>query len=261
MLKLINIDKTFDPGTAYANKVIDKLSLQVNDGEFITIVGSNGSGKSTLLSLIAGSIMPDKGKIILDDQDITMEKQHIRAHYIGRLFQDPMIGTAPGLSVYQNLMLAAKQGKWLEISGRKDREYLQMRLRELGMGLEERMDIPVRLLSGGQRQALTLIMATINPPKILLLDEHTAALDPNSATKVIEITRDIVEKYSITCLMVTHDMNQALQMGDRTLMLDKGKIIYDVSGKQRRSLTVEKMIDNFRKVSANDLDDRVLLNT
>ena len=260
MQELIRLDKTYDDGTSFASRAIDDLSLKVDDSQFVCIVGSNGSGKSTLFSLIAGSIMPDSGKIILDGEDITFRKEHERASYIGRLFQDPMLGTAPDLTVCENLMLAAKQGHWLSIPGKKDRQYLRMKLAQLDMGLEDRMDTPVRLLSGGQRQALTLIMATINPPKLLLLDEHTAALDPNSADKVLEITKKIVEENRITCLMITHNMNQALKIGDRTLMLDKGKIIYDISEDERRNLGVDDLIKKFRKLSGNDLDDETLLN-
>lgn len=259
MLELVNLNKTFDPDTTFSNKAIDDLSLTVNDNDFITIIGSNGSGKSTLFSLIAGSILADSGKILLDNEDITFVKEHVRANYIGRLFQDPMLGTAPDLSVYENLMLAAKQGKWLSIPDRQDRNYLQERLKELDMGLEDRMNSPVKVLSGGQRQALSLIMAIINPPKLLLLDEHTAALDPQSAEKVIRITDDIVNKYRITCLMITHNMNQALHSGNRTLMFNKGRIVCDISAEERDAMTVDDLISRFRSVSGNDLDDRLLL--
>ena len=257
MLKINNVTKIFNPDTTYSQIAIDNLTLTVNDKDFICIIGSNGSGKSTLFSLIAGSILPDSGTIILDDKDITYEKEHIRANYIGRLFQDPMLGTAPDLTVYENLMLAAKQGSWLSIPNNNDKQYLKERLAELDMGLQDRLNIPVRLLSGGQRQALSLIMATINPPKILLLDEHTAALDPKSADKVIEITKDIVNKYNITCLMITHNMKQVLQIGNRTLMLNQGKIIYDIKGKERSSLQVDDLIKTFKENSNSD--DNILL--
>lgn len=257
MLKLNNINKVFNPDTTYSLKAINNLSITVNDKDFICIIGANGSGKSTLLSLIAGSITPDSGNIILDDKDITHEKEHIRANYIGRLFQDPMLGTAPDLTVYENLMLAAKQGHWLSIPNANDKKYLKERLKELDMGLQDRLNTPVRLLSGGQRQALSLIMATINPPKILLLDEHTAALDPKTADKVIDITRNIVDRYSITCLMITHNMKQALELGNRTLMLNQGKIIYDVKDKERSSLSVDDLINKFKETS--NIDDNILL--
>ena len=259
MLEMINVSKTFNANSSYAKEVIRNLDLSVADGEFVCIIGANGSGKSTLFSLIAGSEFSDEGKIIIDGKNVTMDEEYIRATYIGRLFQDPMLGSAPDLTVYENLMLAAKQGSWLSVPKKKEKEYLKERLRELDMGLDERMNTPVRLLSGGQRQALTLIMATINPPKILLLDEHTAALDPESAEKVIRITKDITAKNRITCLMITHNMNQALEIGDRTLMLSEGKIVYDVSGKERKKLTVTDLVARFRQATGKDLDDEILL--
>lgn len=259
MLELINVSKTFNPDTSYSQKVIDGLSLKVDQGEFVCLIGANGSGKSTLFSLIAGSIFSDEGQIFIDGKNVTMDEEYIRANYIGRLFQDPMLGSAPDLSVYENLMLAAKQDGWLSIPKHKDKLYLQEKLKELDMGLEDRMNTPVRLLSGGQRQALTLIMATINPPKLLLLDEHTAALDPESAKKVIDLTEKIVNENHITCLMITHDMEQALRIGDRTLMLSDGKIIYDVSGKERDDLEVNDLIRKFKETVGKDLDDKILL--
>ena len=259
MLEMINVSKTFNPDTSYAQKVISNLSLKVDEGEFICLIGANGSGKSTLFSLIAGSEFCDEGKIIIDGKNVTMDEEYERASYIGRLFQDPMLGSAPDLSVYENLMLAAKQGGWLSIPKRKEKEYLREKLRELDMGLEDRMNTPVRLLSGGQRQALTLIMATINPPKLLLLDEHTAALDPESGKKVIELTEKIVSDNHITCLMITHNMEQALRLGNRTLMLAEGKIIYDVSGEERDKLEVEDLVRKFKDTVGKDLDDKILL--
>ena len=259
MLELININKTFDTNSDYSNKVINDLSLQINDQDFICIIGSNGSGKSTLFNLIAGTIYPDSGKILLNNKDITYEKEHIRANYIGRLFQDPMLGTAADLSVYENLMLAAKQGKWLSIPNKKDKEYLKEKLKELNMGLEDRMNTPVKYLSGGQRQALSLIMATINPPELLLLDEHTAALDPESANTVIKITNEIISKYHITCLMITHNMKDALKLGNRTIMLNKGKIIYDINEDEKKNMNVDDLIQIFKKQSKDDLDDKLLL--
>ena len=259
MLEMINVSKTFNPDTSYAQKAIDNLSLKVDDGEFICLIGANGSGKSTLFSLIAGSIFSDEGKIFIDGKNVTMDEEYERASYIGRLFQDPMLGSAPDLSVYENLMLAAKQGGWLSIPNKKEKEYLREKLKELDMGLEDRMNTPVRLLSGGQRQALTLIMATINPPKLLLLDEHTAALDPESGKKVIELTEKIVSQNHITCLMITHNMEQALRLGNRTLMLAEGKIIYDVSGEEREKLEVADLVKKFKDTVGKDLDDEILL--
>ena len=260
MLELINLSKTFGQNTTHANTVIDNFNLKVNDGDFICIIGANGSGKSTLFNLIAGTYISDSGKIILDNQNITMEPEYKRANYIGRLFQDPMLGTAPHMTVCENLMLAAKQGLWLSVPDKKDKLYLQGKLAELGLGLEERMNTPVRLLSGGQRQALSLIMATINPPKLLLLDEHTAALDLKSADKVLELTEKIVNENKITCLMITHNMNQALELGNRTIMLNSGKVVYDVQGEERDSLTTDNLIYKFRNAVGKDLDDDILLN-
>ena len=259
MLEMINVSKTFNPDTSYAQKAIDNLSLKVDDGEFICLIGANGSGKSTLFSLIAGSIFSDEGKIFIDGKNVTMDEEYERASYIGRLFQDPMLGSAPDLSVYENLMLAAKQGGWLSIPNKKEKENLREKLKELDMGLEDRMNTPVRLLSGGQRQALTLIMATINPPKLLLLDEHTAALDPESGKKVIELTEKIVSENHITCLMITHNMEQALRLGNRTLMLAEGKIIDDVSGEEREKLEVADLVKKFKDTVGKDLDDEILL--
>ena len=259
MLEMINVSKTFNANSSYAKEVIRNLDLSVADGEFVCIIGANGSGKSTLFSLIAGSEFSDEGKIIIDGKNVTMDEEYIRATYIGRLFQDPMLGSAPDLSVYENLMLAAKQGGGLSIPYKKEKEYLREKLKELDMGLEDRMNTPVRLLSGGQRQALTLIMATINPPKLLLLDEHTAALDPESGKKVIELTEKIVSENHITCLMITHNMEQALRLGNRTLMLAEGKIIYDVSGEEREKLEVADLVRKFKDTVGKDLDDKILL--
>ena len=259
MLELHNVSKTFNPDTSYSQKVIDDLSLKVDEGEFVCLIGANGSGKSTLFSLIAGSIFSDEGQIFIDGRNVTMDEEYIRASYIGRLFQDPMLGSAPDLSVYENLMLAAKQGGWLSIPNRQEKQYLKEKLQELDMGLEDRMNTPIRLLSGGQRQALTLIMATINPPKLLLLDEHTAALDPESGKKVIELTEKIVNENHITCLMITHNMEQALRLGNRTLMLSDGRIIYDVSGEERDRLEVPDLVRKFKDSVGRDLDDKILL--
>lgn len=260
MLELINVSKTFDQNTSYCNRAIDNFNLKVNDKDFICIIGANGAGKSTLFNLIAGTYLSDSGKIVLDGKDITLVPEYKRAHYIGRLFQDPMLGTAPDLTVYENLMLAAKQGSWLSIPKRSDVDYLKERLAKLDMGLENRMNTPVRLLSGGQRQALSLIMATINPPRILLLDEHTAALDPQSGKKVLELTQNIVSNNNLMCLMITHNMNQALQLGNRTIMLNKGKVVYETGGEERKSLSVNDLIVKFKEAVGNNLNDEILLN-
>lgn len=260
MLKLIHISKTFNPGTVNEKKALCDISLDVADGDFISIIGSNGAGKSTVFNAIAGSFYTDSGSIFLDGEDITLQPEHVRAKKIGRLFQDPMRGSAPGMTIEENLALAAGKGGWFSHISRATREEFRERLSLLGMGLEDRMQHPVGLLSGGQRQALTLMMATFNPPKLLLLDEHTAALDPATAEKVLALTKDIVEKNALTCLMVTHNMQTALDLGNRTLMMDNGRIIYDASGDMRSRLNVEDLLVLFREAVGKSLDnDRMML--
>ena len=260
MLQLEQISKTFAAGTINEKKVLDGLSLTVKDGEFITIIGANGAGKSTLFNAISGSFYVDEGAILLDGRDITMVPDHRRAKVIGRLFQDPMRGSAPHMTIEENMALAAGRRGWFGTITRKDRELFRERLSALGMGLEDRMKHPVGLLSGGQRQALTLMMATIDPPKVLLLDEHTAALDPGTAEKVLALTKKIVADDHLTCMMVTHNMQDALDLGDRTLMMDHGQIILDISGKERRKLKVSDLLERFREASGRALvNDRMLL--
>jgi len=260
MLSIRNISKTFNPGTVNAKQALRNLSLEVNDGDFITVIGANGAGKSTLFNAIAGDFYTDEGQIILDGEDITLSQSHIRSRKIGRLFQDPMRGTAAGMTIEENLTLAAGKGGWLSRITSKERENFREILSQLDMGLEDRMNHPMGLLSGGQRQAVTLMMATINPPSLLLLDEHTAALDPGAAQKVLEITRDVVEKEHLTCLMITHNMQSALELGNRTLMMNDGNIIIDVSGKKRDSMTVEDLLEQFKVNAGHALDnDRMLL--
>ena len=238
MLKLTHISKTFNPGTVNAKKAIEDLSFHAAKGDFITVIGANGAGKSTLFNAISGSFFTDSGKIELDGKDITFMPEYKRARSIGRLFQDPMRGSAPGMTIEENLALAAL----------------------LGTGLEDRMTQPVGLLSGGQRQALTLMMATYNPPKLLLLDEHTAALDPATAEKVLEITKNTVEKNHLTCMMITHNMQSALELGNRTIMMNAGKIILDVTGDERAHMTVADLLDRFKQAAGKALDDdRMLL--
>ena len=261
MLKLNNISKTFNPGTVNEKAALSGLSLDVRDGDFITIIGANGAGKSTLFNAVAGSFFTDSGSIELDGKDITFMPEHKRARSIGRLFQDPMRGSAPGMSIEENLAMAAKRGGWFSHITKVDRAMFRERLALLGMGLEDRLTQPVGLLSGGQRQALTLLMATIVPPKLLLLDEHTAALDPGTAEKVLELTKSIVANDKITCMMITHNMQSALDLGNRTLMMDKGNIIMDVSGSERDGMTVHDFLDRFKAGSGKALDnDRMLLN-
>ena len=260
MLKINEISMTFNPGTPNAKRALNKLSLHVKKGDFISIIGANGAGKSTLFNAIGGSYYTDEGTIELDGRDITLMPEHKRARMIGRLFQDPMLGTAPDISIMENMALAAGKGGWLSILSSKEKADFRERVAVLGMGLEERMSQPVGLLSGGQRQALTLLMATYNPPKLLLLDEHTAALDPATADKVLEITRNVIEKHRLTCLMITHNMQNALDLGNRTLMMNQGSIIYDVSGEERAALTVKDLLERFKTKVGEELNnDRMLL--
>ena len=260
MLTIDNISKTFNPGTVNAKKALCGLSLQVEDGDFITVIGANGAGKSTLFNAIAGDFYTDEGRITLDGVDITMQPSHIRARKIGRLFQDPMRGTAAGMTIEENLTLAAGGGGWLSRITNKERNNFRQILARLDMGLEDRMDHPMGLLSGGQRQAVTLLMATINPPSILLLDEHTAALDPAAADKVLSITKEVVKENKLTCLMITHNMQSALELGNRTLMMNNGSIILDVKGDERSSMTVNDLLEQFKTNVGKALDnDRMLL--
>ena len=260
MLKINDISKTFNPGTVNEKTALSHLSLTVNDGDFISIIGSNGAGKSTLFNAIAGSFLTDEGSIFLDEEDITLTPEHIRAKTIGRLFQDPLKGTAPDMTIEENLSLAAGKGGWLSRVSKKEKAELRERVALLNMGLEDRMNAPVGLLSGGQRQALTLLMATINPPKILLLDEHTAALDPATSEKVTELTERIAKENNLTCLVITHNMHAALQQGNRTLMMKNGRIVLDIAGSERENLTVEDLLTKFKNKSGHDLDnDRILL--
>ena len=260
MLTLRHISKTFNPGTVNEKTAIRDLSLHLDRGEFVTIIGANGAGKSTLFNAIAGSFYTDAGSIELDGRDITFLPEYRRAKDIGRLFQDPMRGSAPGMTIEENLALAAGHGGWLSHVTREEKKAFRDRLALLGMGLEDRMKQPVGLLSGGQRQALTLLMATMVPPKLLLLDEHTAALDPGTAEKVLALTQSIVADGRLTCLMITHNMQSALDLGTRTLMMDAGNILLDVGGEERRGLTVEDLLQKFKAGVGKALDnDRMLL--
>ena len=260
MLMIENITKTFNPGTINSKVALSGLSLTVNDGDFITIIGANGAGKSTLFNAIRGKFITDSGRIVLDGEDITLKPDYIRAKNIGMLFQDPMLGTAPGMTIEENLALAAGRGGWLGRITKADREFFKERLSLLDMDLENRMDHPVGLLSGGQRQALTLMMATINKPKLLLLDEHTAALDPANAEVVMDLTRRFAEEYHLTVMMITHNMNHALSFGNRLLMMDSGEIILDVNGKEKENLTLDDIVERFRRIKKHDLvSDQMLL--
>lgn len=265
MLKIINASKTFNPGTINEKKALVNLNLELKTGDFATIVGSNGAGKSTLFNAITGNFYVDKGHIILGGEDITFKKDYLRSKDIGHLFQDPLKGTAPNMTIEENMALAYLRAStsnhtlFNRISA-KDKRRFREHLSLLNMGLEDRMKQPVGLLSGGQRQALTLLMATMVTPKILLLDEHTAALDPATAENVIELTKRIIKERNITCLMVTHNMNQALKLGNRTLMMHHGSIVLDIEGKKRENMTVNYLLNEFAKNAGQDLDnDRILL--
>lgn len=264
MLTLTNITKTFNAGTVNEKTALDNLNLHLDAGEFATIVGSNGAGKSTMFGAIAGNFYVDQGTIELDGEDITFMREYRRSEMIGHLFQDPLKGTAPHMTIEENLAIAyLRQSRhrfaFFSRVSKKEREMFREQLSLLGMGLEDRMKNPVGLLSGGQRQALTLLMATMVTPKLLLLDEHTAALDPGTAEKVLEITKNVVCERKITCLMVTHNMSQALSLGNRTLMMDSGHIVLDVSGEERAHMTVEDLLEKFSVSAGKNLDnDRIL---
>ena len=260
MLKITDISKTFNPGTVNEKQAIAGLSLHLEQGDFVTIIGSNGAGKSTLFNAVCGDFYTDSGSIVLDGKDITFQPSYVRSKNIGRLFQDPMRGSAPGMTIEDNLYLAAGSGGAFSRIGKADRAKFRDRLALLGMGLEDRMKQPVGLLSGGQRQALTLMMATMVPPKLLLLDEHTAALDPGTAEKVLEITKNVVAEHNITTMMITHNMNDALTLGNRTLMMDSGRIVLDIKGEERSGLTVPDLLERFKSGAGKGLDnDRILL--
>ncbi|MCD8090164.1 MAG: ATP-binding cassette domain-containing protein [Clostridiales bacterium] len=265
MLELKEISKTFNPGTVNEKTAVEKLSLYLEEGDFATVVGSNGAGKSTMFNAITGQFYVDEGQIILDGEDITYKKRHLRSKNIGHLFQDPLKGTAPHMTIEENMALAYLRAstspmRFFSRISSADKKMFREQLSLLNMGLEDRMKQPVGLLSGGQRQALTLLMATMVTPKLLLLDEHTAALDPATAEKVLELTTSIVAERNITCIMITHNMHQALEVGNRTLMMDSGKIILDIKGEERSKLTVDDLIEQFRINAGKHLDnDRILM--
>lgn len=259
MLKIEHITKTFNPGTVNEKIALRDLSLHLSPGEFATIIGSNGAGKSTLFNAIAGTFIPDSGSITISGREVTFLPEHKRAKHIGRLFQDPLLGTAPGMTIEENLALAAGRGGWFSSLKRADREKFRDRLALLDMGLEDRAKQPVGLLSGGQRQALTLLMATMTPPWLLLLDEHTAALDPHTAEKVLALTAQITREDHITTLMITHNLQSALSLGSRTLMMDSGRIVLDVSGEERAKLSPQDLLSRFQAQAGKALDnDRVI---
>ena len=263
MLELIGVKKTFNPGTVNAKTALAGIDLHLKEGDFVTVIGGNGAGKSTTLNAIAGSWPIDEGKIIIGGNNVTHMPEHRRAQFLGRVFQDPMLGTAANMEIEENLALAARRGKTRSLRWRiTDAERKQYRelLSTLELGLEDRMTVKVGLLSGGQRQALTLLMATINRPHLLLLDEHTAALDPKTAAKVLETTDRIISQMGLTAMMVTHNMRDAITHGNRLIMMKDGKIILDIAGEEKKNLTVENLLEMFSKKSGEEFaSDRALL--
>lgn len=263
MLDIEGISKTFNPGTINEKHALTKLDLHLEDNDFVTVIGGNGAGKSTLLNAIAGVWPLDEGRIILDGEDITRLPEHKRAKNIGRVFQDPMMGTAPDMQLEENLALAMRRGnrrglRW-EITNAEREEYYE-KLRELGLGLEDRLKVKVGMLSGGQRQAVTLLMATLKKPKLLLLDEHTAALDPTTAAKVLELSDKLVSENKLTTLMITHNMKDAIRHGNRLIMMNEGNIILDISGEEKQHLTKQDLLDKFAQVAGKQEEtDAVLL--
>ena len=263
MLEIRHVYKTFNPGTVNAKTALRDLCLTLNEGDFVTVIGGNGAGKSTMLNAVAGTWTVDSGTISIGGTDVTRLPEYKRAKFIGRVFQDPMLGTAPTMQIIENLALAARRGqtrslKWGITKAEKER--YQELLRGLDLGLEDRLTSEVGLLSGGQRQALTLLMASLQKPKLLLLDEHTAALDPKTAAKVLELSDRIVEENHLTTMMVTHNMKDAIVHGNRLIMMYDGRIVIDVSGEEKKKLTVPQLLDLFSKVSGSDeADDKLLL--
>lgn len=263
MLQVQNITKIFNAGTANEKVALNDLSLTLNNGDFVTVIGGNGAGKSTLLNAVAGTYPVDKGKILIDSADVTKLPEYKRAKFIGRVFQDPMVGTAANMWIEENMALAMQRGKSRGLSWaitRGDRELFKEMLARLDLGLENRLSTKVGLLSGGQRQAITLLMASMNNPKLLLLDEHTAALDPKTAAKVLDITSQIVEENNLTTLMITHNMKDAVRLGNRLIMMHEGKIIFDVAGEEKQNLTVSDLLAKFEQASHGEFaNDRMLL--
>lgn len=263
MLEIIDVHKTFNAGTINEKKALSGVNLTLNDGDFVTVIGGNGAGKSTLLNMITGVYPVDKGSIILDGTDITKLPEHKRAKFLGRVFQDPMTGTSAGMQIDENLAIAARRGKFRSLLPgvtNKEREQFKVLLKKLDLGLEDRLSSKVGLLSGGQRQAVTLLMASMQNPKLLLLDEHTAALDPQTAAKVLALTEEIVSESKITTLMITHNMKDAIRLGNRLIMMYNGQIIYDISGEEKKKLKVSDLMELFAKASSGEFaNDRMLL--
>ncbi len=262
MLKLENIGITFNAGTPDENEALKNINLTVNDGDFITVIGSNGAGKSTLYNIISGNLAPTTGRLFLNDSNITSQPEYKRAKYIGRIFQNPLLGTAGKMSLADNMMICSAKGwKGLKISlTKKRREEFREELKKLNMGLEDRLNDNVNQFSGGQRQALTLLMSVMSKPQILLLDEHTAALDPTNADIVMKLTRDFAEKYNLTVMMVTHNMQQALDYGNRLIMMDGGEIILDIGGEEKKNLTMNDLNEKFKAIRKHGIvSDKMML--
>ena len=263
MLELINVCKTFNPGTVNAKTALNDLNLTLNDGDFVTVIGGNGAGKSTMLNAIAGSFQIDSGKIVIDGTDVTGLPEHKRAAFLGRVFQDPMTGTAATMSIEENMAIAARRGQKRGLGWgvtKKEREHYREALKELDLGLEDRLSSKVGLLSGGQRQAITLLMASLKKPKLLLLDEHTAALDPKTAAKVLALSDKIISENNLTAMMVTHNMKDAIAHGNRLIMMHEGRVIYDVSGEEKKNLKVSDLLAKFEEVSGGEFaNDRMML--
>jgi putative ABC transport system ATP-binding protein len=263
MLDIKNVRKTFNKNTINEKKALNGIDLHLNEGDFVTVIGGNGAGKSTMLNMIAGVYPIDSGKIQIDEINISRDPEYKRAKYIGRVFQDPMLGTAAGMEIQENMALAYRRGQGRGLAWgirSSEKSYYYEALKKLGLGLQDRMTNKVGLLSGGQRQALTLLMATLKKPKLLLLDEHTAALDPKTAKKVLEITQEIVKEQNLTTLMITHNMKDAIQIGNRLVMMHEGRIIYDVSGEEKKKLEVEDLLKKFEEASGEEFsNDRMIL--
>lgn len=263
MLTLTGVHKTFNEGTVNEKKALIDINLQINDGDFVTVIGGNGAGKSTMLNIVAGVYSIEAGQILLDSQDITKQPEHVRAANMGRVFQDPMMGTASNMGIEENLAMAFRRGKRRGLSWgitKQEHSLYIDSLKQLGIGLEGRLKTKAGLLSGGQRQALTLLMATIQRPKLLLLDEHTAALDPKTAKNVLELTTEFVERYHLTTMMITHNMKDAIRIGNRLIMMHEGSIIYDVSGEAKKNLKTADLMAKFESASGGEFaNDRMIL--
>ncbi|MDV2581422.1 ABC transporter ATP-binding protein [Alkalibacillus haloalkaliphilus] len=263
MLNLKDVSITFNEGTPDEKRALQSVDLELKKGEFVTVIGSNGAGKSTLMNVVSGSLIPDVGEVMIDDKHVVHLPEYKRASFIGRVFQDPMAGTAPSMTIEENLAMAYsrdKKRKLIPGVTKKRREMYREYLESLNLGLEDRLNARVGLLSGGERQALSLLMATFTEPHILMLDEHTAALDPSRAELITEITADVVKKFELTTLMVTHNMQQALDLGDRLIMMDKGQIIFDVSGEEKQELTIKNLLDEFHRIRGKQIEsDRAVL--